>query len=105
MDAFKGDLDEHLKDYPKQLTRGMGEMIEVLPPGSSKAVGLEALLKELGIPAEEVMMANVFNDIYPSICLVLRQVIYNKWYIQRIVFMRLRDDIAYTFVPTFYCSS
>lgn len=64
MDAFKGDLDEHLKDYPKQLTRGIGEMIEVLPPGSSKAVGLEALLKEVGIPAEEVMMANILN-IYP----------------------------------------
>lgn len=54
VDAFKADLGSHLKDHPMELTRGVPEMIEVLPPGISKAVGLKALLKDLSISAEEV---------------------------------------------------
>lgn len=54
MNAFKDDLHEHLKDHPNELTRGIPEMIEVLPPGASKAVGLDALLKDLGVSPEEV---------------------------------------------------
>lgn len=42
-----------------ELTRGVPEMIEVLPPGTSKAVGLEALLKDLGVSPEEVSGAPV----------------------------------------------
>lgn len=57
VDAFKVDLDAHLVDHPMELTRGVPEMIEVLPPGTSKAVGLEALLKDLGISPEEVSNA------------------------------------------------
>ncbi|CAB1096052.1 unnamed protein product [Ectocarpus sp. CCAP 1310/34] len=54
VDAFEEDLKEHLKDHPAELTRGVPEMIEVLPHGASKAVGLEALLKTLGVSPEEV---------------------------------------------------
>lgn len=54
VDAFKDDLELHLEGYPMELTRGVAEMIEVLPPGASKAVGVEALLQELGISADEV---------------------------------------------------
>ena len=57
VDAFKVDLGAHLKDHPMELTRGVPEMIEVLPPGTSKAVGLEALLKDLGVSPEEVRAA------------------------------------------------
>lgn len=53
MDAFQDDLKEHLKDNPAELTRGVPEMIEVLPQGASKAVGLQALLRELGIAPHE----------------------------------------------------
>ena len=42
-----------------ELTRGVPEMIEVLPPGISKAVGLEALLSDLGVSPEEVSGAPV----------------------------------------------
>ena len=47
-------MAEHLKDHPNELTRGLPEMIEVLPPGASKAVGLGVLLKEMCISPEEV---------------------------------------------------
>lgn len=54
VDAFKDDLDQHLVEHPAELTRGVPEMIEVLPPGASKAVGVDALLNHLGISPEEV---------------------------------------------------
>lgn len=54
VDAFQADLKDHLKDHPAELTRGVPEMIEVLPHGASKAVGLAALLRELGISPDEV---------------------------------------------------
>ena len=57
VDAFQDDLKEHLKDNPAELTRGVPEMIEVLPEGASKATGLEALLRELGIAPHEVNSA------------------------------------------------
>lgn len=54
MDAFRNDLEEHLRGYPAAITRGLPEMIEILPPGTSKAVGIEALLTTLDIPPEQV---------------------------------------------------
>ena len=59
VDAFKDDLTEYLKDHPAELTRGVPEMIEILPPGASKAAGLEALLKEMNIRPDEVGTARV----------------------------------------------
>eukprot|EP00752_Nemacystus_decipiens_P007109 g6369.t1 len=64
VDAFQDDLKEHLKDNPAELTRGVPEMIEVLPEGASKAVGLEALLRELGIaPQEVIALGDEENDV------------------------------------------
>lgn len=54
VDAFKVDLHHHLRDHPQELTRGVPEMIEVLPAGASKAVGLAALLAEIDVSPEEV---------------------------------------------------
>ncbi len=54
MDAFQDDLKDDLKDHPAELTRGVPEMIEVLPHGASKAAGLRALLEELGVSPDEV---------------------------------------------------
>ncbi|CBN74432.1 haloacid dehalogenase-like hydrolase [Ectocarpus siliculosus] len=64
VDAFEEDLKEHLQDHPAELTRGVPEMIEVLPHGASKAVGLEALLKTLGVSPEEVIaVGDMENDV------------------------------------------
>ncbi|CAM9792785.1 unnamed protein product, partial [Ectocarpus sp. 8 AP-2014] len=64
VDAFEEDLKEHLKDHPAELTRGVPEMIEVLPHGASKAVGLEALLETLGVSPEEVIaVGDMENDV------------------------------------------
>ncbi|CAM9182670.1 unnamed protein product [Pylaiella littoralis] len=64
VDAFQDDLKRHLKEHPAELTRGVPEMIEVLPHGASKASGLEALLRELGISPEEVIaLGDMENDV------------------------------------------
>lgn len=57
VDSFKDDLEDYLADHPMELTRGLAEMIEVLPPGASKALGLEVLLRELSIPTDQVKQA------------------------------------------------
>ncbi|CAM9488346.1 unnamed protein product [Hapterophycus canaliculatus] len=64
VDAFQDDLKAHLKDNPAELTRGVPEMIEVLPYGASKAVGLEALLNHLGVsPHEVIALGDMENDV------------------------------------------
>ncbi|CAM9243283.1 unnamed protein product [Choristocarpus tenellus] len=64
VDAFRSDLAAFLDGYPSELTRGIPEMLEVLPPGSSKGTGVEALLLHLGISPEEVVaLGDEENDL------------------------------------------
>ena len=53
--ALRWQLEMQLDNAGRLVQAGVPTMLEVLPPGGSKGTALKALLKELSIPASQVM--------------------------------------------------